>query len=219
MNVRARCGEGGFTLLELLVVLLIVGLGIAVVTLNVGGNRPLQLLTDARGLANGTAAVADSAVLDAAPWGLQFYRETVDGDERIAYRWLRFGADGWRVQAPPELAASARFGSGVEAVLVVEGSEVAIEPLPAWESAAPARPAGAVAERKTELTAMQRRERERARKKTNDEQGPVPDIWLAPGGEMTPFELQLRFVGETRGPVVRGDALGRIELERPDGDA
>jgi type II secretion system protein H len=42
---------------------------------------------------------------------------------------------------------------------------------------------------------------------------PQPTIWLAPGGEVTPFVLQLRFKGMEDGPVVRSDALGRIQLE------
>lgn len=198
----------GFTLLELLLVLLIVGLGIAVASLNVTGNRPQQLLAEARALANGAAAVADSAVLDTAPWGLQFYRETVDGEEHIAYRWLHFGAEGWQVEAPPDLRASTRFDTAIEAVLIVEGSEQRIEPLPRDEGPPPATD-------ERGLTPMQQRERTQARRAAERErQGPQPHVWMAPGGEMTPFELQLRFAGERSGPVIRGDALGRIELER-----
>jgi general secretion pathway protein H len=39
-----------------------------------------------------------------------------------------------------------------------------------------------------------------------------PTIWLAPGGEVTPFVLRLRFKDEQHGPEIRSDALGRIEL-------
>jgi hypothetical protein len=42
---------------------------------------------------------------------------------------------------------------------------------------------------------------------------PLPTIWLAPGGEVTPFVLQLRFKGSEDGPTVRSDALGRIQME------
>lgn len=161
-------------------VVLIVGLGIAVVSLNVGSNRSRQLLVEARALANDTAAVADAAVLDTAPWGLQFYREQAEGKTHIGYRWLRLGA-GWQPQVPPRLDAGGRFQRDVEAVLVVEGSEQPIEPLPP----ASARPRPGA---------------------------PQPHIWMAPGGEITPFELRLSLPAEDAAVVVRGDALGRLEL-------
>ena len=114
---------GGFTLVELMVVLLIIGLGIAIVSLTVDDNRGQQLLTDARRFANDAAAVADSAVFDPQPWGAQIYREQRDGEEIIAWRWLHFGDKGWALQAPPDLEAGGAFGRGIDAVLIVDGEE------------------------------------------------------------------------------------------------
>ena len=68
-------------------------------------------------------------------------------------------------------------------MLIVDGEERLIEPLP--------KPAV-------------------ARKK--EQKQIAPDLWLA-SGEMTPFELQLRFGDGETVAVVRGDLLGRIELE------
>jgi general secretion pathway protein H len=42
-----------------------------------------------------------------------------------------------------------------------------------------------------------------------------PTVWLAPGGDVTPFVLRLYFEGSNGGAVVRSDALGRIALELP----
>lgn len=43
---------------------------------------------------------------------------------------------------------------------------------------------------------------------------PEPTLWLAPGGEVTPFSLRLYFAGGEAGAVVvRADALGRIQLD------
>jgi general secretion pathway protein H len=171
--------NAGFSLLELLVVMLIIGLGIGFVTLMIGTNEPQRLRNSVREFANLTALVEEEAVLTREPWGLQLYREhNDDGEELIAYRFLRFqGEKGWQPAAPPDTAAGGRFASSVVAVLEVEGAEQLIEPLP--------------------------------QKDVDIE----PTIWLAPGGEVTPFELQLRFKGDEHGPVVRSDALGRIELE------
>ncbi len=182
--------ERGFTLVELLVVLLIIGLGIAVVALSVDDNRGQQLLTDARRFANETAAVADGAVFDPQPWGAQIYREGEKGEERIAWRWLHFGDKGWALQTPPDLEAGGEFGPGVEAVLLIDGEERLIAPLP--KSAA-------------SQTKNQRGKPE-----------PIaPDLWLA-SGEAVPFALQLRLGDGETVAVVRGDLLGRVSLEAPD---
>jgi general secretion pathway protein H len=141
----------GFTLVELLVVLLIVGLGIAVVTLTLGDNRSQQLVVDARRFANEMAGTIDGAVFDPQPWGVQIYRDGDSDDERIAWRWLHFGDKGWQLETPSALEAGGAFGRGVDAVLVVDGSEREIVPLP--------KPAV---------------ERQR-------ESPPKPDLWLASG--------------------------------------
>lgn len=174
-----RYRSGGFSLIELLVVMLIIGIGIGFVTLMMGTNEPQQLRNAVREFANLTSLVEEEAVLTREPWGLQIYRErNSDGDEFIAYRFLHFaGEEGWQLAAPTDTAAGGRFASSVVAVLEIEGAEQLIEPLP---------------EKKEKIE---------------------PTIWLAPGGEVTPFELKLRFKGDEHGPVVRSDALGRIELE------
>lgn len=179
-GLPARGRGAGFSLLELLVVVVIMGLGIAVVSFAIGRNAPQELRNAARGFANLTALVEEEAILSREPWGVQLYRErNEDGDEWIAYRFLRFrGEQGWQPAAPPETAAGGRFASDVTAILQVEGAEQLIEPLP------------------------------------EKDEGIEPTIWLAPGGEVTPFELRLRIrKDEQDSLLVRSDALGRIELE------
>ncbi|MDB6063170.1 MAG: hypothetical protein JWM78_3273 [Verrucomicrobiaceae bacterium] len=170
--------HAGFSLLELLVVVVIIGLGTAIVGFAIGNNKPQELRNNARDFANFTAQVEDEAILGRESWGVQIYREaaTDDDSERIAYRYMHLTDKGWLAEAPRDIPVSARFVENVAAILTVEGTEQAIEPI------AKDKPA-------------------------------TPTIWLAPGGEVTPFELQLRFVGESEGPIVRSDALGRIELD------
>lgn len=173
-----RRHSGGFSLLELLAVVVIIGLGLAIVSFALGRNPPLELRNSARAFANLTALIEEEAVLTREPWGLQLYLErSEEGDETIVYRFLRFqGEQGWQPAAPPDTVAGGRFVTNAIGVLQVDGAEQLIEPLPEKEEI-------------------------------------EPTIWLAPGGEVTPFELRLRFKDEEGGPVVRSDALGRIELD------
>jgi len=225
----------GFTLVEILVVVLIIGLGVGIVSFTIGGNQPLALRNEARQFATQLEMVAGEAALAGEAWGLQFYR-SVDrdtGDNQIAWRWLRYrdvdalingeinaeinpqqaraDADeknkdekreskkaGWQPEAPRDLKASGSFSANIEAVLEIEGKEVAIELLA------------------DDNSGKGQRDGKKNARKTDQKSGPKPDVWLAPGGEMTPFSLQLRFVGDSDGPIVRGDSLGRIELDTHD---
>lgn len=219
----------GFTLVEMLVVVLIIGLGIGIVSFNLGGNRPLVLRNEARQFSNQLAVVAGEATLGGEPWGLQFYRliDADTGETHIAWRWLHFrqpgsssitspvenknddsdktvGSNkllGWQPEAPRDLALSGSFGEQIDAVLEIEGKEVAIELL---------------SENKGQENKSAENKSSKKKSKTDDKNEITPDVWLAPGGEMTPFALHLNFIGEHNGPVVSGDALGRIELETGD---
>jgi type II secretion system protein H len=176
-RVAQRRRSAGFSLLELLAVVVIIGLGLSIVSFALGRNPQLELRNSARTFANLTALVEEEAVLTRERWGVQLYRERNDeGDETIAYRFLRFQGEGWQPAAPPDTAEGGRFVSNAIAILEIEGAEQLIEPLPVKEEI-------------------------------------EPTIWLTPGGEVTPFELRLRFKDEEGGPVVRSDALGRIELD------
>lgn len=184
---RLRARSTGFSLLELLVVLMIIAWGIKEVMPSIGNNSPLSLRNSARDFANYTAQVEDEAILGHEIWGVQLYRvlDEREGTEHVAYRFLRLTADrGWQPDAPRDIPAGARFADNVTALLEVEGRSQLIEPLPKLSGS------------------------EQAKDKDR-----VPTIWLAPGGEVTPFELTLRFSGDEHGPVVRSDALGRIELD------
>lgn len=209
----------GFTLVEIMVVILIIGLGIGIVSFNIGGNRPLVLRNEAKQLANQFEIVAGEATLGGEVWGLQFYRTAADdsdasGDSVIAWRWLHFrepesligsqeknSSDkkdktksllGWQPEAPRDLDGSGHFAENVEALLEIEGREVPIELLAPEEKKSAAKKSKSITDEKNELK---------------------PDIWLTPGGETTPFELRVNFIGEKNGPVLRGDALGRVEVE------
>jgi prepilin-type N-terminal cleavage/methylation domain-containing protein len=236
-----RAGSRGFTLVEIMVVILIIGLGIGIVSFNIGGNKPLVLRNEARQLATQLEMTASEATLGNEPWGLQFYRDTdaSTGESFIGWRWLRFSDPtrelgqssitdtaaekksddekpspkknrvGWQPEAPRDLDAGGRFNANIEAVLEIEGREVVIELLSKDERSA----------KETAHVDSRSAQKKNATKKSDedDEKNALqPDVWLAPGGEMTPFVLRLNFAGEHNGPIVRGDALGRVEVETHD---
>ena len=185
-----RLRHAGFSLLELLVVVVIIGLAVAIVGLSLGDNKPQQLRNAARDFANAIAQVEDEAILGRESWGVQIYRVTNAEGEHIAYRFLRLSEQGWRPEAPNEIPRETHFTDNITARLEIDGAEQLIEPLPAEPPS------------------------EDEKNKTHDQNKAItPTIWLAPGGEVTPFVLQLRFAGDEHGPIVRSDALGRIELD------
>lgn len=188
----------GFSLLELLVVIVIIGLGVAIIGVAVGNNKPQELRNNARDFANSTALVEEEAVLSREAWGVQIYRagESDDGADKIAYRFLRLTDRGWLPDHPRDVPGGGEFADNVIADLEVEGAQQLIEPLP-------------TASNQSSLSAEKIKPASDAKKSSLD----TPTIWLAPGGEVTPFELRLRFRGDESGPLVRSDALGRIELE------
>jgi general secretion pathway protein H len=86
----------GFTLIEMLVVLLLVGLALGV-TLRVGfGNDPQDMESGIRALAVATELASQDAVLDNEIIGLDFFR---DPDlQQTGYRWLQFDGEKWVAQ-------------------------------------------------------------------------------------------------------------------------
>ncbi len=210
-GTRETCA--GFSLLELLIVVLIIGLGATIVTIALGDNKPQELRNNARDFANFTSLVEDEAVLSREPWGVQVYRivrsdnsgvdkgrvDKGDGSgDKFAYRFVRLTDRGWLPDHPLDVPNGAEFADNVIVELEVDGAPYLIEPL------APAEP-DATADKKTNHA-----------DEANKKSAYTPTIWLAPGGDVTPFEMRLHFLGDERGPIVRSDALGRITLEVAD---
>lgn len=191
----------GFTLLELLVVVLIIGIGMAIVGVSIGNNKPQELRNNARDFANFTALVEEEAVLSRESWGVQIYREgqSDTGNDKIAYRFLRLTDNGWLPDHPRDIPAGGEFADNVNAELEVEGAPQLIEPLPK--------------ELNDGNTSSEKMKSDKSAKKQS---ATTPTVWLAPGGDVTPFELRLHFSGDEKGPIVRSDALGRIQLEVKD---
>jgi type II secretion system protein H len=165
-TLSAEC-SGGFTLIEMLVVVLLVGLALGVgLTLDFNGS-PQQQEQQARLFANELELAAQEAVLDGVVWGLDFF--VVEEAERIrtGYRWLTQDADGWVQNTLPGSAAeSTLFAPGTSLVLSLATQELLPEAL-------------------VDLSTLA------------EGAGFMPEILVLPTRELEPFTLQLAADGNT----------------------
>lgn len=189
----------GFSLVELLVVLLVIGLGVSFVSVNIGGNSGYQLRIEARNFANNTSLMAEEAVLSNQQWGVDFFRQYDEGIEDIeyyGYRWLVRSEEGLWLEANADIRQTEFiFSPGTIMILQLDGldQEQIIE-LKRRIVDPNAAVLGSINERGL----------------GNDE--PVlPDIWMLSSGEMSAFRLALYTQeNENTEIIVTGDELGRI---------
>jgi type II secretion system protein H len=119
--------QRGFSLLELLVVLIVVVLITSMVTLNVGsGSRDIQLESQLRNLANVAAYAVDEAQMLGVDYGLVLYQTSRDGQLRYAYSWRERRPEGWREpESGKDVFAAGEFEEYLDIQLELEGAPVA----------------------------------------------------------------------------------------------
>ncbi len=113
----SRCFSSGFTLLELLVVMVIIGLLATMAVLSVGTREPLAS-QEARRLAELLRLGVEEAVLQGREWGL---RVTSDG-----YEFMVLGESRWRVVGD-EILHPRKLPQDVGTRLTLEGEELSLE--------------------------------------------------------------------------------------------
>ena len=150
---------GGFTLLEILVVIVSIGVLTSAALLSTGTREPATA-QEARRLAELLRLAAEEAVLQGQEWGL---RLTNDG-----YQFMVLDEATWRV-ANDEILRPRRFPPGVEARLTLEGETFRIEPPPDLDPLHSDAPSHIDQEQ--------------------DAQAITPQVLVLSSGEVSPFQL------------------------------
>jgi len=119
---RVRAGRrGGFTYIELLVAVFLIGLLVSLAMLALPGETPTQRLQrEAERLYARMDLAREEAVLQAITLGL--------GIDDTGYRFLQLGSDRWQALADDRLLPEHELPDGVELSLDLEGIEVSLEP-------------------------------------------------------------------------------------------
>ena len=123
--------QGGFSLLELLVTLIVVVLVTSLVSLTLSsGGRDIELEAQAHNIAEVAAYALDEAQLQGHDYGLLLQRVSEDGELRYRYSWRERLVDGWQAPASgKEIFAQQSLPVGVELFMELEEAAIADIPL------------------------------------------------------------------------------------------
>lgn len=132
MNRQCNVGRfsQGFTLIEILAVIVIIGLITSIVSLSVGGGEEDSDTTkEAQSLRQAIDFVSDLAVLNGEIVGLFVESKEVEGTvaKQWCYHWQRFRNQQW-TDLPPDTLVEHCMPEIIQMDLVVEGKLVAYDP-------------------------------------------------------------------------------------------
>ncbi len=189
MDSRGR--SRGFTLLEMLVMLIVIGITISFVTLSIGvGGKPVELQNEAEKLTGMLQLALEEAVLTGKPIGLRI-DETLDrSGTRFNYEWSVLEQGKWQPFEQHPVLQDGQVAEGIELDLTLEGVEIQLQ--------------------------EEAKEDEDDSKLKETYQ---PDIFILQSGELSAFKLRLGNP-ELPGQVYRihGNPAGALTLLRPGDD-
>ncbi len=181
----------GFTLLEILVMLVVIGITISFVTLSIGvGGRPVELQAEAEKLTGMLQLALEESVLTGKPLGLRI-NETLERDgTRFVYEWSVLEQGTWQVLEQHPVLQDGHTAEGVELDLTLEGIEIKL--------------------------LQDSKESKDSEDDSKLKESYQPDIFILQSGELTPFTLHISNP-ELPGQVYRitGNPVGALRLLRP----
>lgn len=209
--------ERGFTLLEVLITMALIGIAIGVATFQLSsGTRPYEFKNAVKLLNNQANLVQEEAILQGKEFGLRFdVDSTLDdatgqGYELYTYRWLVFDAENSLWQNVPETLGlePQRVLAGVSLELEVEGVPVV---LGAKEKESVVGVLNSVLDDDDESDD----ELEGGRKKPKSEL--APDIYFLSSGELISFKLAMTDRVQEHQPKFQliGEMVGKLRLLEP----
>lgn len=190
-NKMLKLRHAGFTLMEVMLVILLMGLTAAAVTMSIGNSGPQQALDrTARQFMAATEMVLDETVLSG-----QFIGIVI---EKTSYQFVFYKDGKWEPLDKDRLLSEKQMEPGVVMNLVLDGLPLVQddEEDDSWFEEPLIEPSA-----------------------DDKKKHPDPQVMLFPSGEMSAFELT--FItktdkGQQAEALVVGDALGRLTIGRPD---
>lgn len=189
-NRMRKLRHAGFTLMEVMLVILLMGLSAAAVTMSIGNSGPQQALEKtAQQFMAATELVLDETVLSGYFVGIVV--------EKNSYRFVYYKDGKWSPLEKDRILSEKQMEPGVTLNLVLDGLPLVQEDEEdeSWFDKPLIEPSA-----------------------EDKKKHPEPQILLFPSGEMSAFELS--FIAKTDSGLLNvlvvGDALGRLTLGRGD---
>ncbi len=212
MAIRGK-GPQGFTLLELLVVMFIIGLVFSFATLSLtSGTRPYQIKTAAKRLYALTSLALEEAILTGSQLGLRFDFSNsmpgVSGEPAYIYQWLYYDteADEWYLIQQHEVLNEGKLPEDLLLEVEIEGQALII---------------GAKKEKKKSIfAAADDDEQQSLLDEEEKAQQLAPDIYFLSSGEIVAFSIKISEAlvdSPEDNPVyeIKGEMVGKIEFIEP----
>ncbi|MBL4826478.1 MAG: prepilin-type N-terminal cleavage/methylation domain-containing protein [Spongiibacteraceae bacterium] len=201
VTVSRPSRQSGFSLIEIMVVILIIGLGVRFISINVGGTKTKQIRQEAKLFVNATSLAAEEAVLSRQQWGVDFYREAGGDGDLYGYRWLVRVEGRWQLAEPQDnQEQEVLFSPGVQLRLEFDEIEQDIE----FKKEIPE----IVTKDEADFEQRLHQSIEQSNEKVIE-----PHIWLLSSGEMTAFSLFIVNPEDSENEIsISGDELGRVTI-------